>query len=133
MLKFIRRLEKTRNFIILTFAVVMVASLVFFYAPTGRDITANLAMSSETAARVGSEYITVGDIARQRESTSRFNQGRMPPAASVLDNLISSRIVRLEAARLGLTASDREVADQIRREFRPEDGKPFDQKQYEQA
>jgi peptidyl-prolyl cis-trans isomerase D len=132
MLKFIRRLEKTRNFIILTFAVVMVASLVFFYAPTGRDITANLAMSSETAARVGSEYITVGDIARQRESTSRFNQGRMPPAASVLDNLISSRIVRLEAARLGLTASDREVADQIRREFRPEDGKPFDQKQYEQ-
>ena len=87
MLKFISRLEKTRSFILLAFAVVMVASLVFFYAPTRGDISANLSQSTETAARVGSEYITVGEIARQKESFSRMMQGRPYPARTVLNNL----------------------------------------------
>lgn len=41
--------------------------------------------------------------------------------------------MRAEAERLGLTASDKEVADEIRRQFQPADGKPFDQKRYEQS
>ncbi|MBX3287786.1 MAG: peptidyl-prolyl cis-trans isomerase [Acidobacteria bacterium] len=132
MLKFISRLEKTRSFILLAFAVVMVASLVFFYAPTRSDITADLMMSTETAARVGSEYVTVGEVARQKETYSRMMQGRPYPARTVLNNLLGSRVIRLEAARLGLTASDAEVAAEIRRQFKSPDGKPFDQKQYEQ-
>ena len=33
MLKFFTRLEKTRNFVLLVFSILMVGSLVFFYTP----------------------------------------------------------------------------------------------------
>ncbi|MDM7923010.1 MAG: SurA N-terminal domain-containing protein [Pyrinomonadaceae bacterium] len=133
MLKTFSRLEKTRNFILLAFAIIMVASLIFFYAPTQGDISSTLTTSSETAAKVASEYITVGEVARQKESYARFMQGRPYPAKLVVDGMIGSRIARVEAARLGLTASDAEVAAEIRQQFKPQDGKPFDQKQYEQS
>lgn len=132
MLRFISRLEKTRNFVLLAFAIIMVASLVFFYAPTRNDVAANFTMSSETAARVSGEYITVGEVARQKENYSRFMQGRPYPAKMVLDGLIGSRIARVEAARLGFTATNAEVAAEIRKQFKPTDGTPFDQKVYEQ-
>jgi peptidyl-prolyl cis-trans isomerase D len=132
MLKFISRLEKTRNFVLLAFAVLMVASLVFFYAPQQNIPTENLLRSDETAATVSGETITVGEVARQKESFSRFTQGRPYPAKLILNSLIGSRIARVEAERLGLTASDKEVADAIREQFKPVDGKPFDQKVYEE-
>lgn len=132
MLSFISRLQKTRSFVLFLFAGVMVLSLVLFYAPTNPDIAANLVRSTETAATVSGNTITVGEVARQKESYSRFMQGRGYPTRMALDGLISSRIARSEAARLGLTASDAEVAAEIRRQFTPQDGKPFDQKQYEQ-
>lgn len=132
MLKLFNRLEKTRNFVLLLFAVLMVASLVFFYAPTRGDITANPAQSSETAATVSGEVITVGDIARQRETFSQFSQGRPYPAKLLVNGMISGKITRVEAARLGLRATDAEVATAIREQFKSEDGKPFDQKRYEQ-
>jgi peptidyl-prolyl cis-trans isomerase D len=132
MLKFFTRLEKTRNFFILIFAILMVASLVFFYAPTQSGVQTNLARSTETVASVSGEKITVGELVRQKESYSRFSQGRGFPSKMILEGLIGSRIVRVEAERLGLTASDAEVAAEIRSQFKPEDGKPFDQKVYEQ-
>lgn len=132
MLKFITRLEKTRNFVLLTFAVVMVASLVFFYAPSQNPVGTNLGISQETAASVSGEDITVGELYRQKEMYSRFSQGRPYPAKMLLDGMIASRITRVEAERLGLTASDAEVAAKIREDFKPQDGKPFDQKIYEQ-
>jgi peptidyl-prolyl cis-trans isomerase D len=133
MLKFITRLEKTRNFILLLFAVLMVGSLVFFYAPTRGGLTVNPAHSTETAATVSGETITVGDIERQREQFSQFSQGRPYPAKLIINGMIGGKITRVEAARLGLTASDKEVADSIREQYKPEDGKPFDQKRYEQT
>src|SRR5687768_9738629 len=132
MLKFFNRLEKTRNFVLLIFAVLMVASLVFFYAPSQNPIGTNLATSQEAAASVAGEEITVGELYRQREMYSRFSQGRPYPAKMLLDGMIASRITRVEAERLGLTASDAEVAAKIREQFTPQDGKPFDQKVYEQ-
>jgi len=132
MLKLFTRLEKTRNFVLLLFAVLMVASLVFFYAPSRGDITTNHAASTETAASVASETITVGDIARQQESFSQFSQGRPYPAKMIVNGMISSKIARVVADKLGLTATDAEVAAAIREQFKPEDGKPFDQKRYEQ-
>ncbi|MDQ3221133.1 MAG: peptidyl-prolyl cis-trans isomerase [Acidobacteriota bacterium] len=132
MLKFFNRLEKTRNFVLLLFAVIMVASLVLFYKPSDSTLGANLARSEETAAKVSGEYITVGDLARQKESYSRFSQGRPLPAKTLLNGMIGGRIARVEAERLGLTASDAEVAAAIREQFKPQDGKPFDQKRYEQ-
>lgn len=132
MLKFFSRLERTRNFVLLLFGILMVASLVFFYAPTRGPVTANLAASEETAATVSGEKITVGEVFRQKEAFSRMMQGRPYPAKSILNSMIGSRIVRVEAARLGLTASDAEVAAAIREQYKPQDGKPWDQKQYEQ-
>ena len=132
MLKFISRLEKTRNFILLVFAVLMVASLVFFYAPTGSDLGTDLTRSGETAASVAGERITVGELARQKETYSRFSQGRPYPARLVLNALIGSRILRIEAARMGLTASDAEVAAAIREQFTPTDGTPLDPELYKQ-
>jgi peptidyl-prolyl cis-trans isomerase D len=133
MLKFFNRLEKTRNFFILIFAVLMVASLVF-WGGSGIRSTASVdpSRSTETAAKVSGEEITVGELYRQKQMYSRYSQGRPYPAKLLLDGMIASRITRVEAARLGLTASDAEVATKIREEFKTEDGKPFDQKIYEQ-
>lgn len=133
MLKFITRLEKTRNFVLLVFAVLMVGSLVFFYAPTRGDLGVNPVNKSETAATVSGEVITVGEIERQREQFSQYMQGRPYPAKMIINAMIGSKISRVEADRLGLTASDAEVAAAIREQFKPEDGKAFDQKRYEQS
>ena len=133
MLKFFNRLEKTRNFFILIFGVLMVASLVFW---GGSGISSNASVdpsrSTETAAKVSGEEITVGELYRQKQMYSRYTQGRPYPAKLLLDGMIASHITRVEAARLGLTASDAEVATKIREDFKTEDGKPFDQKIYEQ-
>src|SRR5262249_28483382 len=63
---------------------------------------------------------------------SQYSQGRSFPASLLVNSLIGSRIVRIEAARLGLTASDAEVAAEIRDQFRSGD-KSFDQKKYEES
>jgi peptidyl-prolyl cis-trans isomerase D len=133
MLKFFTRLEKTRNFVILIFGVLMVASLVFWGGSGIRSTaTVDPSRSTETAASVSGEEITVGELYRQKQMYSRFSQGRPYPAKLLLDGMIASRITRVEAERLGLTASDAEVAAKIREDFKPQDGKPFDQKAYEQ-
>src|SRR5687768_4210177 len=113
MLKFFTRLEKTRNFVLLAFAIIMVASLVIFYAPNQSTIGSDLGVSQETAASVSGEEITVGELYRQREMYSRFSQGRPYPAKMLLDGMIASRITRVEADRLGLTATDAEVRAKI--------------------
>lgn len=132
MLTFFKRLERTRNFVLLAFAILMAASLVFFYAPSRGDLSSNLAASQETAATVKGEEITVGEVFRQKQQFQQMMQGRPYPAKSIVNSIIGSRIARVEAERLGLTASDAEVAAYIREQFKPQDGKPFDQKIYEQ-
>ena len=133
MLKFFNRLEKTRNFVLLIFAVLMVASLVFWGGSgIGGPSNTNLATSTETAATVSGEEVTVGELYRQKQMYSQFSQGRPYPVNLLLDGMIASRITRVEAERLGVTASDAEVATKIRELYKPADGKPFDQKVYEQ-
>ena len=133
MLKFFNRLEKTRNFVLFLFAILMVLGLVLFYTPVRNQYQADLTHSTETAASVGGEKITVGDVVRQKENYSRFGRGQTIASKMVLDGLIGSRIARIEAERLGLTASDPEVAAEIRKQNKPEEGKPFDQALYEQG
>lgn len=133
MLKFFNRLEKTRNFFILIFAILMVVSLVFWNRSSISSTTAtNLAQSEEAVASVSGNTITIGELIRQKENYSRFSRGQSFPAKMMLDGLIGSRIARIEAERLGLTASDAEVAAELRSQFKSEDGKPFDQAKYEQ-
>lgn len=128
MLKFFSRLERTRNFVLLIFGVIMVLSLVLFYAPSASNIQTNLTKSDESVAKVSTEQVTVGELATMLQST-----GRSGMAKYALEGLISQRVIRLEAKRLGFGASDAEVADAIRKapQFK-EEGKPFDQKAYEQ-
>jgi len=113
MLKFFNRLERTRNFVLLIFAILMVLSLVLFYAPTRNNFNENLGRSEETAAKVAGERITVGELFRQKEQYSQFARGQSFPAKMLLNGLIGSRIARVEAARLGLRASDQEVGNEI--------------------
>ena len=117
MLKFITRLEKTRNFVLLVFAVLMVGSLVFFYAPTRNGYTAAPVNSTETAATVSGEKISVGDIERQREQFSQFTQGRAYPAKLIINGMIGSKIMRVEAERLAEDESDRAEAMQVLRDM----------------
>jgi peptidyl-prolyl cis-trans isomerase D len=130
MLKFFNRLEKTRNFVLLVFGILMVLSLVLFYAPTRNNFNENLSRSEETAAKVAGEKITVGELYRQKEQYNQFAQGRSFPAKMLLNGLITQRIGRVEAARLGLTASDAEVAAEIRDQLKASD-RQIDQKTYE--
>lgn len=132
MLKFFNRLEKTRNFVLILFAVVMAASLILFYAPTRDAVATDPARSTEIAATVAGDDITGAEVYKLKQAYSNMLQGRPYPASSAVNGLISSRIARAEAARLGLTASDAEVAAAIKERLAPPDGKPFDQKQYEQ-
>lgn len=132
MLKFFNRLERTRNFVLLVFAVLMIAGLVLFYRPMGDTLGADLSRSHETAASVAGEDITVGEVYRQKEAYSRYSQGPAFPAKTILNDLIGNRIARVEARRLGLTASNAEVAAAIRQQSKPTDGKPFDINVYEQ-
>lgn len=133
MLKFFSRLEKTRNFVILIFALLLVLSMVFVGASIfdGRTGNAASAGSTETVAKVGSGSVTVGELVRQKESLSQFYGGRPPASKMLLDGMISQRIVRQEAERLGLTATDVEVAGYIREQNKSEDGKPLDIAVYE--
>ena len=132
MLKFFNRLERTRNFVLFLFAILMVLGLVLFYTPVRNQYQTNLSRSDETAASVSGEKITVGEIVRQKENFSRMMQGRGYPTKSVLESLIGARIGRIEAARYGLTATDKELADEIRRQAKGDDPtKPFDQEIYE--
>ena len=68
MLKQLARLERTRKYVILGFAVLMAVSLIIFYAPgrTARNIDPS--KNTEVVAKVGADRITVADLALIREN-----------------------------------------------------------------
>jgi peptidyl-prolyl cis-trans isomerase D len=123
MLKQLGRLERTRNIIILGFAVLMAVSLIVFYAPgrTARTMIDPM-RNTEVVAKVGSARITVADLARIRENYTQMLGGRMSLAQlggnkRFLEGLISKAVISQEAQRLGLGASDGELRDKIRKQF----------------
>ena len=131
MLKFFNRLEKTRNFVLFIFAVLMVLGLVLFYTPVRNQYQANMRFSTETVATVSGEKITVGDVVRQKESEGGGRGSR--PTKAIVDGFVDDHIRTAEAARLGLTASDAEVANEIRDQSKKgPDPKPFDEEVYKQ-
>ncbi len=127
MLKFFSRMERTRGLIIVVFAIMMAVSLVIFYAPN-RNASATPANNNEVLATVDGEDVTVGDMQTLKDSYMQMFGGQISLAQlggdkRFLDGLIRDRVIAQEAARLGLAASDGEVADKIRKEFRDASGK----------
>src|SRR6185436_1783798 len=122
MLKQLSRLERTRNIVILGFAILMAVSLIVFYAPGRNARTLDPNKSTEVLAKVGSASITVADLARIRENYTQMLGGRMSLAQlggnkRFLEGLISKHVISQEAQRLGLGASDAELAEKIRKQF----------------
>jgi peptidyl-prolyl cis-trans isomerase D len=122
MLKQLSKLERTRGIIIIGFAVLMAVSLVIFYAPGRNSSNLDPAKNNAVVAKVGSAEITVADIAQIRENYRQMFQGRISLAQlggnkRLLDGLISKHAVAQEAERLGLGASDAELAEKIRKQF----------------
>src|SRR6185369_16576594 len=129
MLKQLGRLERTRNIVILLFAVLMAVSLVIFYAP-GRNSGSNLdpTRNTEVVAKVGSSSITIADVARVRENYAQMFGNRISLAQlggnkRFLDGLISKQVIAQEADRLGLGASDAELLEKRDKQFADASGK----------
>ena len=122
MLKQLSKLERTRGIIIIGFAVLMAVSLVIFYAPGRNSSNLDPAKNNAVVAKVGSTEITVADIAQVRENYRQMFGGRISLAQlggnkRFLEGLISKHAIAQEAERLGLSASDAELADKIRKQF----------------
>jgi len=122
MLKALGRLERTRNIVILLFAILMAVSLVIFYAPGRTASNIDPTKNTEVVAKVGSRTITLAEVARIRENYAqmfgnRINLAQLGGNKRFLDGLISRHVIAQEAERLGLAASDAELADKIRKQF----------------
>jgi peptidyl-prolyl cis-trans isomerase D len=122
MLKQLAKLERTRKFVIFGFAALMAISLIIFYAPGRSASNLDPAKNTEVVAKVGSAKVTVADLAQTRENYRQMFGGRISLAQlggnkRFLEGLISKHVIAQEAARLGLGASDAELAAKIRKEF----------------
>lgn len=122
MLKALGRLERTRSIVILLFAILMAVSLVIFYAPGRSSGGLDPMKNTEVVAKVGSRQVTIADVARVRENYarmfgSRINLAQLGGNKRFLDGLIGRHVIAQEAERLGLGASDSELADKIRKQY----------------
>ncbi|MGE0128461.1 MAG: SurA N-terminal domain-containing protein [Blastocatellales bacterium] len=135
MLRFFAKLERSRSFVLLIFCAVLLIGLIAFYIPSDFGPGMGAARSSEdntVIAKVGSQEITLREYKAQLSSMlSAFGRGNSVPlsiARSVgydkqaLDQLISTRLVIDQAHELNLVGTDREVGDQVRRNFTGPDG-----------
>src|SRR5688572_30831617 len=137
MLKQLSRLERTRKWVILGFVLLMAVSLIFFYAP-GRSSTVEPGKSTQVVAEVNGEDITVADLTRVTSNFQQMYGGQISLAQlggtkRFLDGLIRDRLIAQEAARLGLSASDGEVADRIRKQFSDAAGKFVGNDRYKES
>ncbi|HEV8188022.1 MAG TPA: peptidyl-prolyl cis-trans isomerase [Pyrinomonadaceae bacterium] len=122
MLKALGRLERTRNIVILLFAILMAVSLVIFYAPGRNASSLDPSKNTEVVAKVGSRTVTIADVARVRENYarmfgSRVNLAQLGGNKRFLDGIIGRHVIAQEAERLGLGASDAELAEKIRKRY----------------
>jgi peptidyl-prolyl cis-trans isomerase D len=138
MLKQLGRLERTRNIIIVGFAVIMAVSLIFFYAPGRSARYLDPSRNTEVIAKVAGDEITVADLARLRENYAQMLGGQMSLAQlggnkRFLDGLIRDRVIAQEAERLELAASDAEVAERIRKQFTDASGQFVGLERYKES
>jgi peptidyl-prolyl cis-trans isomerase D len=116
----------------------MAVSLIVFYAPGRNASTLDPSRNTEVIAKVGSARITVADLTRIRENYTQMLGGRMSLAQlggnkRFLDGLISKEVISQEAERLGLGASDAELADKIRKQFSDASGQFIGFERYKES
>lgn len=138
MLKQLSRFERTRNIVILGFVILMAVSLIVFYAPGRNTSSLDPSRNTEVVAKVGSDTITVADLARVRENYAQMFGGRVNLAQlggnkRFLESLISKLVMSQEAERLGLGASDAEVAERIRKQYVDASGKFVGDERYKES
>ena len=137
MLKQLGRLERTRNIIIVLFVLLLVLSLIIFFGPGRSARSIDPSIDSSVVAKVGRDEITVADLVRRRESYSQMLGGagslaQLGGNKRFLDELIRDRVVAQEAERLELAASDDEVAERIRKDFRDPSGQFIGEQKYKE-
>src|SRR6185295_8516976 len=120
------------------FAVLMAVSLIVFYAPGRNSSNVEPSKNSEVIAKVNGDEITVAQVAQLKDNYSQMFGGQISLAQlggnkRFLDGLIRDRVVAQEAARLGLAASDAEVADKIRKQFSDESGQFVGLERYKES
>ena len=139
MLKFFNRLERTRNIVIVSFAVlVTIGMVVVGYNRGGGAVITNPFKSNEALAKVNGDEVTVADFAvLKKKIENRYSQfGGISLAQMgmtddrILDQAINARVAAQEAKRLGLSASDEEVRDSILKDFTDPTSGSFDQQRY---
>src|SRR5258706_13680111 len=106
MLKFFNRLEKTRNFVLFLFAVLMVLGLVLFYTPVRNQYQTNLSQSAEPVGSVSGNKINIGELIRQKENYRRLSRGLTLPLTMKRHEVFGSRMTRVEGFTHRLLAVD---------------------------
>lgn len=139
MLRQLGRFKQTHKIVLLFLALLLAGSLVFFYAAPGRSgSTLDPTRNTEVVAKVGSDTITIADVARIRENYAQMLGGRMSLAQlggnkRFLEGLISKHVISQEAERLGLAASDDELRDRIRKQFSDASGQFIGFERYKES
>lgn len=133
MLKMFSRMKRTRNWLIVFFAVVLVVGLVVAGVYNRTDVAiANPFKSKEVLASVRGDDITVADFTlrktmRESQFGGQFTLAQLGfTGERLLDEAIGNRIAVQEAERLNLKPSDEEVRAEIVRQF----GGDFDMTRY---
>lgn len=123
MLKQLSRLKRSRNLVIVGFVIVISGAMIFIPGLMGRGSNIGEPTKSTTVvAQVGRDDITVAQVAQRKENFMQMFGGRVSIAQlggyqRLIDNLVRERVIVQEALRLGMGASDAEVADKIRKQF----------------
>lgn len=138
MLKQLSRLERTRSIIIVGFAVLMAVSLIVFYAPGRNSRGAEASKDTTVVAKVGGDEITVASVTQRKENYLQMFGGRVSIAQlggyeRFVDGLVRDRVVAQEAERLGLAASDAEVAEKIRKLYTDASGQFVGMQRYKES
>jgi peptidyl-prolyl cis-trans isomerase D len=138
MLKQLSRLKHTRRIIILGFVLLMAVSLIVFYGPGRNSSNIEPGKNNAVVAKVGREEITVASVAQLKDNYMQMFGGRISMAQlggykRFVDGLIRDRVIAQEAARLGLAASDAEVADKIRKQYSDASGQFVGMQRYKEA
>lgn len=129
MLKFLSKQQRARNAFLIFFCFVMAVTLVIFLGmPIGDWISsafkgseADAADPKATVAEVDGDKISARELQQALNRIAQGSSGQNMAfiksfSDTLLDQLITQRIVKAEAARLGITVSDDEVRREIARQ-----------------